>query len=316
MYFPVSGVEVSPLVPPLVAFGVSFFASMGGISGAFLLLPFQMSVLGYNNPSVSATNQFYNVVAIPSGVYRYIKEKRMVWPLTLAVAAGTLPGVFIGAFARVVWLPDPKTFKLFAAAVLLYIGGRMLRDLLKKKPQAAKKTDAAAKNGNAGGQGASSPSASAPRADFVVDVKEFSLRRIAYSFQGELHECPTVGIFGLSFLVGIVGGTYGIGGGAIIAPFFVSWFRLPIHTISGATLMGTFLTSVAGVAFYMAIAPLFPEQSVAPDWILGLLFGIGGVAGMYCGARCQKFVPAVAIKWMLGLVIVSTAVKYVLEFFG
>ena len=94
MYFPVAGVEVSPLVPPLVAFGVSFFASMGGISGAFLLLPFQMSVLGYTNPSVSSTNQFYNVVAIPSGVYRYIKEKRMVWPLTIAVAVGTLPGVF------------------------------------------------------------------------------------------------------------------------------------------------------------------------------------------------------------------------------
>ena len=57
---------------------------------------------------------------------------------------------------------------------------------------------------------------------------------------------------------GIVGGTYGIGGGAIIAPFFVSWFRLPVHTISGATLMGTFLTSVAGVIFYMIIAPFFP----------------------------------------------------------
>ncbi|MDL2207767.1 sulfite exporter TauE/SafE family protein [Desulfovibrio sp. OttesenSCG-928-M16] len=303
MYFPVSGVEVSPFIPPLVAFGVSFFASMGGISGAFLLLPFQMSVLGYTNPSVSATNQFYNVVAIPSGVYRYIREKRMVWPLTLAVAAGTLPGVFIGAFARVVWLPDPKLFKLFAAAVLLYIGGRMLRDLLKKKPAAQKKPDDKGIVNNG------------PKPDFVVEVREFSLQRIAYVFQGELHECPTVGIFALSFIVGIVGGTYGIGGGAIIAPFFVSWFRLPVHTISGATLMGTFLTSVAGVAFYMIIAPFFPEQSIAPDWILGLLFGIGGFAGMYIGARCQKFVKAGTIKWMLGLVIVATACKYVLEYF-
>jgi len=104
MYFPVAGIEVSPVVPPLVGFGVSFFASMGGISGAFLLLPFQMSVFGYTNPSVSSTNQFYNVVAIPSGVYRYIKEKRMVWPLAITVAVGTLLGVLIGAFVRVVWL--------------------------------------------------------------------------------------------------------------------------------------------------------------------------------------------------------------------
>lgn len=301
MYFPVSGIEVSPLIPPLVAFVVSFFASMGGISGAFLLLPFQMSVLGYTHPSVSATNQFYNVVAIPSGVYRYIREKRMVWPLTFAVAAGTLPGVFIGAFIRVAWLPDPRLFKLFAAAVLFYIGGKLIRDLLKSRGKGVNKTP----------RGIVSP---ASGKSFTVEMKEASLRRITYSFQGEDHSCPTLGIALTSFIVGIVGGTYGIGGGAIIAPFFVSWFRLPVHTISGATLMGTFLTSVAGVAFYTLIAPFFPGQSVSPDWTLGLLFGVGGIAGMYLGARCQKYVPAIAIKWLLGIVIVGVALKYVLEY--
>jgi len=50
---------------------------MGGISGAFLLLPFQMSFLNFTSPSVSSTNFVYNIVAIPSGVYRYIKEGRM-----------------------------------------------------------------------------------------------------------------------------------------------------------------------------------------------------------------------------------------------
>ncbi|MDL2286616.1 sulfite exporter TauE/SafE family protein [Desulfococcaceae bacterium OttesenSCG-928-F15] len=307
MYFPISGVEVSPFVPPLVAFCVSFFASMGGISGAFLLLPFQMSVLGYTHPSVSATNQVFNIVAIPSGVYRYIKEKRMVWPLTLAVAAGTLPGVFIGAYIRVAWLPDPKLFKLFAACVLMYIGGRLVRDLLKKKP-APQKAGSAPEPASA--------ASTDPQSNFFVRVEEFSTRRIAYTFQGTRYECPTMGIFALSFIVGIIGGTYGIGGGAIIAPFFVAWFRLPVHTISGATLMGTFLTSIAGVTFYSIIAPFFPEQAIKPDWILGLLFGVGGIAGMYLGARCQKFVPATAIKWMLGIVIVSTALKYVVEFFS
>ncbi|MCK9240803.1 sulfite exporter TauE/SafE family protein, partial [Desulfocurvus sp.] len=122
MFFPTAGIEVAPWVPPLVAFVISFFTSMGGVSGAFLLLPFQMSFLGYVNPSVSATNQLFNVVAIPSGVYRYCKEGRMLWPLTWIVVLGTLPGVFIGAYVRTSWLPDPRHFKMFAAAVLLYIG--------------------------------------------------------------------------------------------------------------------------------------------------------------------------------------------------
>src|SRR5512137_1283805 len=114
MTFSVSGVTTNILLPPLVALVISFFTSMGGISGAFLLLPFQMSVLNYAAPSVSGTNHVFNIVAIPSGVWRYIKEGRMAWPLTWVVIAGTLPGVFIGAFLRIKYLPDPKAFKLFA----------------------------------------------------------------------------------------------------------------------------------------------------------------------------------------------------------
>ena len=122
MLFPVSGVEVNPVFPFLVAFAISYVTSMGGVSGAFLLLPFQMSILGYTTPSVSATNHLFNVVAIPSGVYRYIREGRMLWPLTLAIIIGTLPGVFIGAWVRIAFLPNPEYLKRFAGIVLLFVG--------------------------------------------------------------------------------------------------------------------------------------------------------------------------------------------------
>src|SRR5512136_2856131 len=128
--FSVSGVETYAFVPPLVAFLVSTLTSMGGISGAFLLLPFQVSILHFTSPAVSATNFLYNIVAIPSGVYRFIKEGRMAWPLTWVVIAGTLPGVFIGYYLRVLYLPDPKIFKLFVGCVLLYIGIRLFKELL------------------------------------------------------------------------------------------------------------------------------------------------------------------------------------------
>lgn len=317
MLFPVSGVETNPIVPALVAFFVSFFTSMGGVSGAFLLLPFQMSFLGYTNPSVSATNQLFNVVAIPSGVYRYFKEGRMVWPLTWAVIIGTLPGVFIGAIVRIGYLPDPKNFKLFAAIVLLYIGARMLKDLIRKPPPGMDKASSEKRfqelvrehrrkaENSLGKSGEPLP---------AVRIIQFTLRRIMYEFYSEKFDVPVIGVFSLSFIVGIVGGIYGIGGGAIIAPFFVSFFGLPIYTVAGAALMGTFVTSVAGVIFYQAIAPFYPTMSIAPDWVLGSLFGLGGFAGMYMGARCQKYVPAKAIKWMLSVIIFFTATKYILDF--
>ena len=319
MLFPISGIEVNPLVPFVVAFFVSFFTSMGGVSGAFLLLPFQMSVLGYTTPSVSATNQLFNIVAIPSGVYRYCRERRMVWPLTWVVIAGTLPGVFIGAIVRVAYLPDPGHFKLFAAGVLFYIGLKMLRELLSKNSGNSNKTNSEKRFQEMVRRHRTKSPGSERRADSAlpaVKVTHFNMKHLGYTFYDEAFEVSLWGIFTLSFIVGIVGGIYGIGGGSIIAPFFVTFFGLPVYTVAGAALMGTFVTSVAGVVFYQAIAPLYPNMSVAPDWLLGVLFGVGGMAGMYLGARCQKFVPAKAIKWMLAATIVFTALKYVAAFFG
>ncbi len=315
MFFETAGIEVSPLIPPLAAMVISFCTSMAGVSGAFLLLPFQMSVLGFTNPSVSSTNQLFNIVAIPSGVYRYLREGRMVWPLTWAVIIGTLPGVFLGAWLRVAYLPDPRQFKLFVAVVLGYVGCRMVRDLIfrkKKGPAEAEKRVRTVARHSRGGPGTDRESGGA--AFSGVRVIQFCATRIAYEFQGETYRIRTASIFGLSLVVGIVGGVYGIGGGSIIAPFFVSIYGLPVYTVAGAALLGTFVTSVAGVTFYQAIAPLYPNMSVAPDWTLGLLFGLGGMIGMYLGARLQKFVPARVIKWMLVGIIFFTVASYVREY--
>ena len=308
--FPLTGIEIEPWLPPLVAFVISFFTSMGGLSGAFLLLPFQVSVLGFTSPSVSATNQLFNIVAIPGGVYRYFKEGRMVWPLTWAVIIGTLPGVFIGAILRIQFFPDPKNFKFFAGLVLLYIGSKLVKDLFTAKTAREKQHKAEEEFHKSIKAQKNTHAAETPK----VTEQKFSLLHVSYEFQGHTFDVNTIGIVILSFVVGIIGGIYGIGGGAIIAPFLVTFFGLPIFTIAGATLMGTFVTSIAGVVFYQLIAPFYPNQVIAPDWGLGILFGLGGAAGIYCGARFQKYFPAKIIKWILIGCILFPAIYYIWQF--
>ncbi len=316
--FPVSGVKTYIFIPPLVAFVISFFTSMGGISGAFLLLPFQMSIFNYTAPSVSGTNHVFNIVAIPSGVYRYIKEGRMAWPLTWVVVAGTLPGVFLGYYVRVLYLPDPKSFKLFVGCVLLYIGIRLLYELIGRvKSKAAGKKTLEEKfrlRAEEIKKHQTSRIAAGIPAEAVIKTISISLRKIEYEFWGEIFSFNTISMFGLACVVGIIGGAYGIGGGSIIAPFCVAVFHLPVYTIAGAALMGTFITSVAGAIFFSVI-PATNGVSAMPDWSLGILFGIGGFVGMYFGARFQKFVPQKVIKLLLGLLIVFVALRYIWQFF-
>jgi len=294
MLFPVSGVEVHPIIPFAVAFFVSFLTSMGGVSGAFLLLPFQVSILGYTAPSVSATNQVFNLVAIPSGVYRYLREGRMLWPLTIAVTIGTLPGVFIGAWIRIKYLPDPKNFKFFVAFILLYIGSRLALDAVRNK-KGAKPTGSVVSH--------------------TVRVTMSTIKRVEFKFDDEIYGFSTPAVYLICFMVGIAGGIYGIGGGSIVAPFFVAIIGLPVYAVAGAALMGTFVTSIAGVLFYHFLAGFYPEMSVSPDWMLGALFGLGGVFGMYLGARTQKFVPAPVIKGILCACVLFVAGKYIVDFF-
>ena len=290
--FPVAGVKTYVFIPPVVAFVISFFTSMAGISGAFLLLPFQMSVLGFTTTSVTSTNFLFNVTGTPGGIYRYIKECRFAWPVALIIVAGIIPGVLVGYYIRIKFLPDPKSFKLFVGLVLLAVAVKLIKDSWAK---------------NTGGQ-----ENSCNLNDRVNNVA-LGLKKTRFDFRKATHSFSTGGMLGLAFIVGIVGGVYGIGGGSIIAPFLITFFKLPVYAIAGAVLLGTFTSSAAGVAFYSLI-PLNGEVA-PPDWMLGILFGAGGLLGMYFGAKMQRYVSEKWIKLILGIIVFIIASRYILKFF-
>jgi uncharacterized protein len=101
---------------------VAALAAPAGISGAVLLLPFQVSVLGTPSPAVTPTNLLYNVVATPGALYRYWRQGQTGGRLALVLIAGTVPGVIAGSVIRVELLPGPRVFDLVVAAVLLPLG--------------------------------------------------------------------------------------------------------------------------------------------------------------------------------------------------
>ena len=104
------------------AFLVSAAATPAGISGAVLLLPFQVSVLGTPSPAVTPTNLLYNVVSTPGALYRYRRQHQTSGRLTLILITGTLPGVIAGSVIRVELVPGPRVFDLLVSALLLPLG--------------------------------------------------------------------------------------------------------------------------------------------------------------------------------------------------
>jgi uncharacterized membrane protein YfcA len=104
------------------AFLLALVTTPAGVSGAVLLLPIQLSILHVPSPAVTPTNLLFNVAAVPGGLMRFWRERRLSNPLAGLLVAGTLPGVIAGAIIRVELLSGGRAFELVAAGVLLPLG--------------------------------------------------------------------------------------------------------------------------------------------------------------------------------------------------
>jgi uncharacterized membrane protein YfcA len=107
---------------------VATVTTPAGVSGAVLLLPVQVSLLGVPSPAVTPTNLIFNLFATPSGVLRYRRLQRgsIASPLAIRLLAGTVPGVVVGAVIRVEWLSGQRAFYLAAGTVLALLGAMLV----------------------------------------------------------------------------------------------------------------------------------------------------------------------------------------------
>jgi hypothetical protein len=114
-----------------------------------------------------------------------------------------------------------------------------------------------------------------------------------------------------AFVVGTVGGIYGIGGGSILGPLLVG-SGMAVGRVAPAALASTFVTSVVGVATF-AVLQSRASGSISPDWWLGLWCGLGGLVGGYLGAALQPRLPEEFLRSLLGCLAVGLSVAYVVQ---
>lgn len=115
-------------------------------------------------------------------------------------------------------------------------------------------------------------------------------------------------MFAISFGVGVIGGVYGIGGGSILAPILIA-LGLAIDRAASASLAVTLVTSVVGVITFTLLS-LQSSENVAPDWMLGLFLGIGGLIGAQIGLSVRPHVSEVLLRRTLGVLALVAGLRY------
>jgi uncharacterized membrane protein YfcA len=115
----------------------------------------------------------------------------------------------------------------------------------------------------------------------------------------------------LAFVVGIIGGIYGIVGGSILG-LDPGRHRDGDKSRRPAALASTWVTSIIGVVAYAVIAFGAPG-TIAPDWTLGIATGVGEPLVGYTGARLQPRLPDLMLRRLLGTLAVVLAAGYLMQ---
>lgn len=105
-----------------IAFVVAALTTPVGVSGAFLLVPIQLSVLGVPLAQVAPTNLLFNVVSIPGALARYRGRIRSERDLIAPLLAGGVPGVVTGVALRTQVLTGTDGYLIVMAVLLAPMG--------------------------------------------------------------------------------------------------------------------------------------------------------------------------------------------------
>ena len=107
----------------------------------------------------------------------------------------------------------------------------------------------------------------------------------------------------IGFIIGIITGIVGLGGGYALVPSFIYLLGSPVKIAVGTSLASFISMAVVSGAFKL-------YQGVV-DVIAAVALGIGTIIGAQIGARLTKVVPPWAIKAIFGFVFLYVSLKFI-----
>ncbi len=105
----------------------------------------------------------------------------------------------------------------------------------------------------------------------------------------------------LGVIAGLLAGAFGIGGGVVMVPVLLVFFKQPIHLVIGTSMMAIVPIAIAGALRHYSLHNI--------DTRLALLIGLGGIIGAVIGASIIMKVPAFYVKRAFALFLIYSAIR-------
>ncbi|MFM9974845.1 MAG: sulfite exporter TauE/SafE family protein, partial [Beijerinckiaceae bacterium] len=113
-------------------------------------------------------------------------------------------------------------------------------------------------------------------------------------------------IIALGLFIGFAGAVLGIGGGFMVVPALIYFFRMPTAMVVGTSLFQILFTMIAATILHA-----ITNQSV--DIVLALILIVGSVLGAQFGARVGQNLKGEYFRLLLALLVFGVAVRFAIE---
>ncbi len=308
-YFKIGGTYMNPLVVLIGAFLIGCMFVIVGAAGGLFTAAFQITVIGTNGMvgvnaanAVKPTNLFLTLCSPITGVYTYLKEGRLAWPVALFFVAGILLGAFwIGPTYSAKYLPM-KAYKFYLGFFCLILFIKLWMESTKKSIEKKKAIKAIVQKFNAEVKKAKEEGRKAELGKVELQ-SGWSPTKIEFTFWGESFKANPVALFFGGIIIGCIASAFGVGGGFMLVPFMTTVMGYPMYLAVPISLCGTFGTSIGGIARYIM-------NGYSPDWIMAALIAVGAIAGGKVGPMIQKKLPEIFLKRALALILFIVFMKY------
>ncbi len=247
---------------------IGSFGTLIGAGGGFLLVPLLLLGYHFDPPDAVGTSLALVFLNAVSGSAAYLRQKRVDLALGVRFAAATIPGAIGGAYLTRAL--SSSVFSLGFGCLLLAIAGLLLSGIRLR------------------------PSARATRRRFSG----------AAGVSHEYYVDAWKGVV-VSFLVGVLSTTFGIGGGIIHVPFLIVVLSVPVHVATATSQFVLSVSTFVGALTFLSLGHVrLPTTAV---------IGAGILIGAQLGARLSVRASPVLIKRVLAASLALVGLRMILH---
>ncbi len=289
LYLPIAEMPVDVLLVIGIGAAIGYISGLLGVGGGFLLTPL-LIFSGIPTAVAVGTAAAQVVASSSSAALTYWRRRSVDLRLAGILLSGGIVGSAIGvALFRLLRNSGQLDLiiAVFYVVLLGFVGGAMLiesvRTILSHR------------------RGIPSLLREEARAPNWLRRLPFRMR-----FRVARLQVSVIPLIALGVVVGLLGAFLGVGGGFLVVPALIYFFRVPTNVV-----IGTSLVQIVGTMAVTTVLHAVTNHSV--DAILAMLLMLGGVIGAQFGARSALVLRGETLRAVLALLVLAVAVRFLVD---